>query len=455
VNLSQINIIISISFIIVLLFHILSLILPISATGQEQPVNNFSNGKLPNPENLGMHSSDPSFPPPQSYPTVSSQLKCKNTSDFDPASISIDTDKVTYAPTQSIFLFVFVYNQEGCIIPAKVVIEISSTDSSFKLVRQSSFSSTQGGLINNGQQFNLEDSGRYNLTATVKIADKEEIAWKIISVKEIFESRQALMWLIGLLFFVGLILVIIRGTRDLLLNEILRFICISGIIFSALSSFIFINENISAFSPIGVVKKPNSGTSIETVTDISPSPPPATSSGEAPPPATSSGEAPPPSTSSGEAPPPSTSSGEAIYLPESAFGEGQWVLNIGGQAPAYSFGIQIPLAVIIFGIAGGYLRYLYKTSKLKNNLSIMVGEMNNRNWRFYHSLEDIALLFLAPLLAIGVWFLLDLAGIKGQSAINTIAVTSLTIGLITEEVIQMLIKFSGSALGMTQKEQKK
>ena len=434
-NLSQINIIISISFIIVLLFHILSLILPISATGQEQPVNNFSNGKLPNPENLGMHSSDPSFPPPQSYPTVSSQLKCKNTSDFDPASISIDTDKVTYAPTQSIFLFVFVYNQEGCIIPAKVVIEISSTDSSFKLVRQSSFSSTQGGLINNGQQFNLEDSGRYNLTATVKIADKEEIAWKIISVKEIFESRQALMWLIGLLFFVGLILVIIRGTRDLLLNEILRFICISGIIFSALSSFIFINENISAFSPIGVVKKPNSGTSIETVTDISPSPPPATSSGEAP--------------------PPSTSSGEAIYLPESAFGEGQWVLNIGGQAPAYSFGIQIPLAVIIFGIAGGYLRYLYKTSKLKNNLSIMVGEMNNRNWRFYHSLEDIALLFLAPLLAIGVWFLLDLAGIKGQSAINTIAVTSLTIGLITEEVIQMLIKFSGSALGMTQKEQKK
>ncbi len=39
---------------------------------------------------------------------------------------------------------------------------------------------------------------------------------------------------------------------------------------------------------------------------------------------------------------------------------GQWVLNIGGsQRDNYLNGIQIPIFVIVFGIIGGYLRFLY------------------------------------------------------------------------------------------------
>ena len=73
---------------------------------------------------------------------------------------------------------------------------------------------------------------------------------------------------------------------------------------------------------------------------------------------------------------------------------------------------------------------------------------------FYNSLEDIALLFLAPLLAIAVWFLLDQMGIQGQDAIQTIAVVSFTIGLITEEAIQALLKFSKSILGVKEEKPK-
>ena len=43
--------------------------------------------------------------------------------------------------------------------------------------------------------------------------------------------------------------------------------------------------------------------------------------------------------------------------------DNQWVVNIGGIAiNNYSTGIQIPVSVIIFGIAGSYLRFLYYTS---------------------------------------------------------------------------------------------
>ena len=45
------------------------------------------------------------------------------------------------------------------------------------------------------------------------------------------------------------------------------------------------------------------------------------------------------------------------------------MINVGGGKSGpfgpYKGGIQIPIYIFVFGIAGGYLRYLYKTSKLR------------------------------------------------------------------------------------------
>ena len=42
----------------------------------------------------------------------------------------------------------------------------------------------------------------------------------------------------------------------------------------------------------------------------------------------------------------------------------QWMLNVGGTPRnSYSEGVQIPVYVVVFGIIGGYLRYLYDTAR--------------------------------------------------------------------------------------------
>ena len=70
----------------------------------------------------------------------------------------------------------------------------------------------------------------------------------------------------------------------------------------------------------------------------------------------------------------------------------------------------------------------------------------NRLSNFYQSLEDIAILFLAPLLAVAVYFLLKVFGLEGDNAIYTIADVSFSIGLVPEEVIRTLIQFTTSRL---------
>jgi hypothetical protein len=70
----------------------------------------------------------------------------------------------------------------------------------------------------------------------------------------------------------------------------------------------------------------------------------------------------------------------------------------------------------------------------------------NRLRNFSQSLEDIAILFLAPLLAVAVYFLLKVFGLEGDNAIYTIADVSFSIGLVPEEVIRTLIQFTTSRL---------
>lgn len=63
----------------------------------------------------------------------------------------------------------------------------------------------------------------------------------------------------------------------------------------------------------------------------------------------------------------------------------QWVLNIGGVTQSKSSGIQIPLFVIVLGIVGAYIRYLYLgISELKNKLGKMLFKLE----KLYRKLED-------------------------------------------------------------------
>ena len=131
----------------------------------------------------------------------------------------------------------------------------------------------------------------------------------------------------------------------------------------------------------------------------------------------------------------------------------QWVINIGGiVANGYTTGVQVPASVVIFGVAGGYLRFLYYTSTKErkgekqiqftgeqgkqqiNEQSILLEEPEP----FFEALKDLSLFFLSPLLAIAVWLVLTQAG---TTSIFTLAAISFTVGLITKEVVDSLIKF--------------
>ena len=217
----------------------------------------------------------------------------------------------------------------------------------------------------------------------------------------------------------------------------------------------------------------------------------------------------------------------------------QWVLNVGGWADnSFKSGIQIPIYILVFGIAGGYIRYLFEiyngwrrglsaptitdptngsairdsnpeitgtsdpsvtiivfdgdtpvgttkadkkgtwsvrtstlsvgTHALKAkatddtesssafsavvsiNISQAVGgpvrrkesskEKDEKNLElFKKSLQEMALIFLAPLLAIAIWFVLFQGG---TTADYTLAAIGITTGFLIREIVTRLISFA-------------
>jgi uncharacterized membrane protein len=136
----------------------------------------------------------------------------------------------------------------------------------------------------------------------------------------------------------------------------------------------------------------------------------------------------------------------------------EWMINIGGvQNDHYSAGIQVPVNVFIFGIGGAYLRYLYKTAteirgrgpqrredkSLTEQKSKQTAEQEHIQTIqttdfFYESLKDIALFFLAPLLAIAVWLILWQGG---MTSTFTLAAVSFGVGLVTNDIVNFIIGF--------------
>lgn len=380
------------------------------------------------------------------------------------SAITILPHRGNYVVGQQVFFFIKVYDGSSSEL-AKVNLEVSKDNKSVYettlLLPNQNQSPTAGP--------SLLSSGTYLVNATILGNKTNDSAITYIAVADLFLSTPLYFLYLMLAFFIGLIVVIILGLSNQIVNEILRFVFITGIVISSISVLIFTDLSIGSNSPIGLVKEPNSK---------------------------------------------------------------EWFLNIGGQGTgndAYK-PINIPIYVVVFGLVGGYLRYLYKTAKLKNiqgpknsvllfrwdqvpgedsnkvrgylkedlgfswitseefvkegNVITVSENPNNKieihydgdlafvksngkvvsklitkiengiinifqytemkNWLFYHSLEDLSLLFLAPLLAIALWFFLVQGGMTSKL---TLALAAFTVGLVTDEVIKLLFSFIRKIVG--------
>jgi hypothetical protein len=68
-------------------------------------------------------------------------------------------------------------------------------------------------------------------------------------------------------------------------------------------------------------------------------------------------------------------------------------------------------------------------------------QKGDENILFQQSLRDITLIFLSPILAIAVWLLLKQGGLS-QTGVYTFALISLTVGLVTDDVIRFLEEYA-------------
>ena len=164
----------------------------------------------------------------------------------------------------------------------------------------------------------------------------------------------------------------------------------------------------------------------------------------------------------------------------------EWIIQVGGNArDNYDSGIKIPVYVFVFGMLGGYIRFLHKSaqgwfiSKAKKELrklgkqdpgikiTDLVTRADNSRFRlepdeedkkeneldiaiirriiFNSSMEDVALVFLSPIIAFVAFFFLVQGGIEISKSMATLALVSFGSGLITEEVITKLKSFARSA----------
>lgn len=291
------------------------------------------------------------------------------------------------------------------------------------------------------------------------------------------------MFFVSGIFGVALIILIFKSGRidSFISFEILRFVCISGIILPIIVGLLFIDSEWGTNSPISIIKLYGS------------------------------------------------KNDEQL--------SNQWVVVIGGvRTDNYQSGVFIPIYVIIFGLIGGYLRYLYRTmiqrvnfedeeevdvlifnwdevpgnslesNKLKqyllsnfdvpwiskrdfvriddyrisitseneeSSLLLRLNDSKNRvdviintnkkrsfvvkkvtdkiliyqtidkkHWIFYQSLGDLTILFMAPLLSIITWFILTTGGTYDKYIIATV---SLAVGLISDNIINRLINFADTS----------
>jgi hypothetical protein len=426
-------------------------------------------------QNQSMNSTNTPISPSNDQNKIkSSNIQYSNETRTTKPGIYIITNRPNYIIGQQIQIFLWVFDEE--LIHRKANVNVQALRGTELIYNTTVLLDKNVRQTISGP--NTDSEGIYKIIAKTRQNAGQQTASITIKVTDLFKSVPAFFVYLAIVFVLGLVILILIPPKSHSTVEIFRFICITGIVLSALSSLLLTDLQIGYNSPVGLVI---SSTSNQTATSN-------------------------------------------IV---------EWALNIGGSPiNNFSQGILIPIYVVVLGLVGGYLRYLYKSARLKtinsplreillfrwdnvpgtdsntlrsflkerfdikwlvsqefkksnNNqlLTIETGsnllkiELNQdtqsakasidnmeiyrfsareenginiyqslswRSWLFYQSLEDLSLLFLAPLLAIAVWFLLVQAGISSNL---TLALSSFTVGLVTDEVIRALLNFIRRTLG--------
>ena len=307
-----------------------------------------------------------------------------------PLVIDIFPDRKDYTHFEDIRIFFKVSGNKS--EPIKLIFE--ERDSTNKIVYKGSKSIDLTKLNNTKGNFGFHPKkhGTYNVSITAIQGTNSEKASTTYNVIPFTGTNLFYFILLGLSFFFGLLFFIAHGLKNSVIDEILRFIFLSGLVASFLASLLFTDIQFGSQGPLGLIR------------DTEP----------------------------------------LGIVMQNDTKEQNWVFNIGGA-------IQIPIYVVVFGLIGGYIRYLYKTSRLlieqhtdtkKQGLENKIEPENDRRLIFLQSLRDIALFLLSPILAIVIYFLLFKIGMSSLDATYTIAVVCFGVGLVTDDIIQKLISFT-------------
>lgn len=394
------------------------------------PINGNSENNYPSMSDIKVYGTlDQPNPPVNSDGNKSISPAIETEYETNP-SISVKTDNSKYSQGEKVTIFGRLYNGTAFSSePLKIVVNkthyeyfggyLPLNKSEVIPVAVGSILSDSLGSYN--YNISLQEVGKYLVNASANISGNYAESFIGFEVKSIFTSWSAIMAYFAISSFVLLLVVVWSGNfkfgdlsnpqqfrlmqNDIANYELLRFLCLSAIAGFSILSFVFADSEIGVNSPVGMVKQNFASLNkTQMESDL----------------------------------------------------ESQWVINVGGsQQDNYTGGIPIPTYVVIFGLAGGYLRYLYGLRYFfgrwikdggYEDVERYWGDLNVMdNMSFLrHSLRSLSLFFLAPLLAVAVWFILVEAGTTGKFAI---AAVSFSIGLITEEAIQFIISFARKIFG--------
>jgi hypothetical protein len=329
-------------------------------------------------------------------------------------AISVTTENQVYFQGDPVNISGSVYDGKGLPVNKSIVtIKVSPSDSKQIIIYETSVLAGNNGTYHD-QGLRLSGSSgfdffqlltpkgftnisklfgqKYNVTAFTVINGVNATAWTGLEIKGYFLTFSAIMLYAGLLDLLILLIVLaIPASKEkktrLLIKKILIFLFTSGITLSPIASLSLTDSEVGINSPLGLIKK---------------------------------------------------------HIPGDQ-PRNEWVINFGGRVVNDDVlgGVQVPVYIFIFGIAGGYLRYLYDTAtNWKKELKELDG-YNEDTQLFYRSLERLAIIFIAPLLAIAIWFILFQGGTTSN---QTLAAVGIAVGLLMKEVVETITGFAGGLL---------
>jgi hypothetical protein len=337
----------------------------------------------------------------QTAPLLPSREKQITPNSSDRLSLNLQTPYDEYTSFQNVEIWARVNPQEGQ--PVKLLLEEknSTGDTVYKITQ-----------ITNRPFFHFllhsDKIGVYNVSVTAVRGGDTESSYITFKVISILETNTVRFLTLALIFVGGLLIIISISKKNDTREEVLRFVFLSGIVGSILCSFLFTDIEFGKNNPVGLVRL--NKVQIDQLNQLA--------------------------------------QNETNIIAAGQIGEiQQWVFDIGGA-------LAIPVYVVVFGLIGGYLRYLYKTSRLLIDPELRAENQDVRKYLteqgvsdverraiFFQALKDIALFFLAPILAIVVWFLFSQWEPISDSP-TLLAVFSFASGLVTTEIVDRISDFT-------------